>query len=56
MSRGAFIDLSPFRTSPAFTRLWIGTTLAGLGGQLTITAVMLHVFHLTASTFAAARL
>ncbi len=52
MSRGAFIDLSPFRTSPAFTRLWIGTTLAGLGGQLTITAVMLHVFHLTASTFA----
>lgn len=52
MSRGAFIDLSPFRTSPAFARLWIGTTLAGLGGQLTITAVMLHVFDLTASTFA----
>src|SRR5690606_37485657 len=30
----------------------IGSTLAGLGGQLTIVTVMLHVFELTASTFA----
>ena len=52
MRRDAFIDLRPFATSPAFTRLWIGSTLAGLGGQLTIVAVMLHVFALTQSTFA----
>ena len=50
--RSAFIDLRPFRASPAFTRMWVGSTLSGLGGQLTITAVMLHVFALTGSTFA----
>ncbi|WP_094770207.1 MFS transporter [Microbacterium gorillae] len=49
---GAFIDLRPFRASPAFTRMWIGSTLSGLGGQLTITAVMLHMYQLTSSTFA----
>ncbi|MFB7250416.1 MFS transporter [Microbacterium sp. NPDC056234] len=48
----ALIDLRPFRASGAFTRMWIGSTLAGLGGQLTIVTVMLHVFELTGSTFA----
>lgn len=48
----ALIDLRPFRASKAFTRMWIGSTLAGLGGQLTLVTVMLHVFELTASTFA----
>lgn len=48
----ALIDLRPFRASGAFTRMWIGSTLAGLGGQLTIVTVMLHVFELTHSTFA----
>jgi len=48
----AFIDLRPFRASPAFTRLWIGSTLAGMGGQLTLVTIMLHVFELTESTFA----
>lgn len=48
----AFLDLRPFRASSAFTKLWIGSTLAGLGGQLTIVTVMLHVFALTGSTFA----
>lgn len=51
-TRGHLIDLSPLRTSPAFARMWIGSTLAGVGGQLTIVTVMLHVFDLTASTFA----
>lgn len=51
-SGGAFIDLRPFRESPPFARLWVGSTLSGLGGQLTITAVMLHMFALTGSTFA----
>ena len=50
--RGHLIDLSPLRSSPAFARMWIGSTLAGIGGQLTIVTVMLHVFALTGSTFA----
>lgn len=53
MSHGsALIDLRPLTTSPAFARLWIGSTLSGMGGQLTVVAVMLHVFELTQSTFA----
>jgi len=51
-SRGLLIDLSPLRSSPAFARMWIGSTLTGIGGQLTIVTVMLHVFELTGSTFA----
>ncbi|WP_270352445.1 MFS transporter [Microbacterium testaceum] len=51
-ARRALIDVRPLTTSPAFARLWIGSTLAGLGGQLTVVAVMLHVFELTQSTFA----
>ncbi|SFR40386.1 Predicted arabinose efflux permease, MFS family [Microbacterium azadirachtae] len=46
------IDLSPFRQSPAFARMWVGSTLSGIGGQLTVVTVMLHVFALTHSTFA----
>ncbi|WP_230103453.1 MFS transporter [Microbacterium sp. Bi121] len=52
MVSSALIDLRPFRASPAFTRLWIGSTLAGMGGQLTLVTIMLHVFELTQSTFA----
>ncbi|WP_036315627.1 MFS transporter [Microbacterium sp. B24] len=52
MSGSHLIDLTPFRHSPAFARLWIGSTLSGLGGQLTIMAVMLHMYALTSSTFA----
>ncbi len=54
LRRDHFIDLTPFRVSPAFTRLWVGSTLSGLGGQLTIVAVMLHMYELTQSTFAVA--
>ena len=52
LRRDHFIDLRPFRVSAPFTRLWIGSTLSGLGGQLTIVAVMLHVYDLTQDTFA----
>lgn len=52
LRRDHFIDLRPLTTSPAFARLWVGSTLAGLGGQLTIVAVMLHVYELTGDTFA----
>jgi MFS family permease len=34
--------------------MWIGSTLSGLGGQMTIVAVMLHVYALTESDFAVA--
>src|SRR5699024_2585389 len=51
-SGSALLDLRPFRASSAFAKLWIGSTLAGLGGQLTVVTVMLHVFELTGSTFA----
>lgn len=50
--RGHFIDLRPLTQSPAFARMWIGSTLSGVGGQLTLVTVMLHVFALTGSTFA----
>lgn len=52
LRRDHFIDLRPFRVSPPFARLWIGSTLSGLGGQLTIVAVMLHMYELTSSTLA----
>ncbi|HEX5856537.1 MAG TPA: MFS transporter [Microbacterium sp.] len=54
LRRDHFIDLRPLTTSPAFARMWIGSTLAGLGGQLTIVAIMLHMYELTESTFAVA--
>ncbi len=54
LSRSSFIDLRPFRVSPAFARLWVGSTLSGLGGQLTIVAVMLQVYDITHDTFAVA--
>ena len=54
LRREHLIDLRPLTTSPAFARMWVGSTLAGLGGQLTIVAIMLHMYDLTASTFAVA--
>ncbi|MGV8969993.1 MAG: MFS transporter [Microbacteriaceae bacterium] len=52
--RSHFVDLSPFRESPAFLRLWIGTHLAGIGSQMTIVAVGLHLYEITQSTSAVA--
>lgn len=52
--RGHLIDLTPLRHSPAFARLWAGNAIAGIGNQMTIVAVGLHVYHLTNSTFAVA--
>ncbi|QEW04808.1 MFS transporter [Microbacterium lushaniae] len=53
LQRDHLVDLRPLRT-PAFARLWVGSALAGLGGQLTVVAVMLHVYELTGDTFAVA--
>jgi MFS family permease len=44
--RGALVDLEPLRASPAYARLWIGRTIAGIGSQLTLVAVGLNVFAL----------
>lgn len=47
---GALLDLRPLRSSPAFRRLWIGTTLSGFGSQMTLVAVMYQVWQQTGST------
>jgi MFS family permease len=52
--RTHFVDLSPLRESPAFARLWFGNAISGIGGQMTIVAVGLQIYHLTGSTFAVA--
>lgn len=50
--RSLLVDLTPLRQSPAFARLWAGSALAGIGAQVTVVAVGLHLYHLTQSTLA----
>lgn len=50
--RSLLVDITPLRESPAFARLWIGTSVAQIGAQVTIVAVGLHVYALTHSTLA----
>lgn len=45
-------DLTPLRESPAFRRLWIGSTLSQIGGGMTRFAVSLQVYEITHSSFA----
>ena len=52
--RGLLVDVTPLRTSPAFAKLWTGTSVAQIGAQITIVAVGLHVYALTGSTLAVA--
>jgi MFS family permease len=47
-----FIDLRPLRETPAYRRLWAGSTLSRLGGQMTSFAVALQLFTLTRSSAA----
>ena len=47
-----FLDLTPLRESRAFAALWIGNSIAGIGSQMTIVAVGLHIYDLTQSTLA----
>jgi MFS family permease len=42
-------DLSPLRSSPAFRRLWIGSTASAVGSALTTFAVTLQVYDITRS-------
>ncbi|UOE45794.1 MFS transporter [Agromyces larvae] len=53
-ARRRFVDLSPLRISPAFARLWIGTSISGIGAHLTVVAVGLQIYAMTSSTFAVA--
>ena len=46
------VDISPLRESPAFAKLWTGTSIAQIGAQVTIVAVGLHIYELTHSTLA----
>jgi MFS family permease len=50
--RRRFVDITPLRVSPAFARLWFGGAISGIGAQLTVVAVGLQVYDITASTFA----
>lgn len=43
------IDTGPLRTNAPFRRLWIGSGLSGLGGQLTLVAVLYQAWQLTES-------
>ncbi|MFD5599750.1 MFS transporter [Leucobacter sp. NPDC058333] len=50
--RSLLVDTTPLRESPAFAKLWTGTSIAQIGAQVTIVAVGLHIYELTRSTFA----
>jgi MFS family permease len=50
--RRLLADLTPLRESPAFRRLWTGTTLSSVGAAMTAFAVMLQVYDLTHSSLA----
>ena len=45
-------DITPVRESPQFRRLWVGTTLSGVGSSFTLFAVPLQVYDITRSSFA----
>ncbi|MFS8103303.1 MFS transporter [Lentzea alba] len=47
--RKGLLDISPLRTSPAFRRLWIGTTAIRFSGQMAVVAVLCQVWELTKS-------
>lgn len=47
--RTGLLDISPLRTSPAFRRLWIGTTAIRFSGQMAVVAVLYQVWELTKS-------
>lgn len=54
MAASHLLDITPLKQSPAYARLWAGQAVAGIGGQMTIVAVGLHIYELTGETFAVA--
>jgi len=51
-SRRLVLDTSPLRGSADFRRLWIGSSLSVIGGQMTGFAVTLQVYRMTHSSMA----
>jgi len=49
--RHLLIDIAPLRTSSAFRRFFIGRAVSGLGGQISVVAVMFQVWESTHSPF-----
>jgi MFS family permease len=49
--RHLLLDITPLRTSPAFRRFFIGRAVSGLGGQISVVAVMFQVWEATHSPF-----
>jgi MFS family permease len=52
--RRRFVDVRPLREHPAFARLFIGTSISGIGFWVTSVAVGLFIFDITGDTFAVA--
>lgn len=52
MIRRLLVDITPLRTSPDFRRLWLGSLLSAIGGQMTVFAVALQTYLLTGSSLA----
>lgn len=48
--RRLLLDLAPLRESVPFRRMWLGTSLSGVGTQLTGFAVLLQVYEVGGST------
>jgi len=46
------LDLSPLRGNRAYTRLWVGTSLSAVGGQLSSYAILLESWNITHSSAA----
>lgn len=54
LRRSRFVDLTPLRDYPVFRRLWIGTSISGIGAWMTMVAVGLQIYDITGDTFAVA--
>jgi MFS family permease len=52
VARGLLADVTPLRESPDYRRLWLGTALSAVGGQITTFAVALQVFRISHSSAA----
>lgn len=50
--RAVLTDVRPLQVSPAYRRLFFGTSIAQLGQQMTAVAVAIQVYSLTQSSFA----
>jgi hypothetical protein len=49
-----WLDLRPFRESPAYLRFWVSGVASGVGTQLTAVAIGIHVYEISGSTAAVA--